>query len=84
MPTDHELKDFQELINDPVFPRVLLQGDGAIDRLQDDFVNHPVQFTRTIMTAAYKERFAQWNTPKGQEILSKFALTVEDLARNLK
>lgn len=84
MPTNTDIKDFQSLINDPVFPQTLLQGDGAIDRLQDDFVNHPVQFTRTVMTAAYNERFAQWNTPKGQEILKKFNLTVEDLARNLK
>lgn len=84
MPTDTDIKDFQNLINDPIFPQALLRGDGAIDRLQDDFVNHPVQFTRAVVAAAHKERFAQWNTPKGQEILTKFGLTVEDLARNLK
>lgn len=84
MPTDNELKDFQELINDPRFPQTLLNGEGAIDRLQDDFVNHPVQFIRTALAAMHKEHFAQWYTPKGQEILSKFNLTVEDLARNLK
>lgn len=84
MPTNAELKDFQSLINDRCFPQALLQGDGAIDRLQDDFVNHPVQFTRTVMTAAYKERFAHWYTLEGQEILTKFNLTVEDIARNLK
>ena len=84
MLTDNELKDFQELINDPRFPQTLLQGDGAIDRLQNDFFNHPVQFIRTALAAMHKERFAQWYTPKGQEILTKFGLTVEDLARNLK
>lgn len=84
MPTNTDIKDFQSLINDSVFPQTLLQGDGAIDRLQDDFVNHPVQFIRTALAAAYNERFAQWNTPKGQEILSKFGLTIEDLVRNLK
>lgn len=84
MPTNTEIKDFQELINDSVFPQTLLQGDGAIDRLQDDFFNHPIQFIRAAVTAAHKERFAQWNTPKGQEILSKFNLTVEDLARRLE
>lgn len=84
MLTDNELKDFQELINDPRFPQTLLNGEGAIDRLQNDFVNHPVQFIRTALAAMHKERFAQWYTPKGQEILTKFGLTVEDLARNLK
>jgi len=84
MPTDTELKDFQELINDPIFPQSLLQGEGAIERLQYDCFNDPVQFARSVYTTAVKERFAPWYTPKGQEILSQCGLTVEDLMRNLK
>lgn len=84
MPTEQEIKDFQELINDPGFPQALLQRDGAIAQLQDDFVNHPVQFIRTALAAAHKERYAQWYTPKGQEILGKFGLTVEDLKGGFK
>lgn len=74
-------KEFKELINDPLFPKTLLSGEGAEERLQAELQTNPAQFTRNVLTAFSNSRLAKWSTPEGQALSKKLNLSKDDLIR---
>jgi hypothetical protein len=69
-------REFQGLINDPLFPPGLLKGDNAEEILKAEFAASPIQFTRRILTVfatqnAFlgekgKEQGQQFSAPKSE------------------
>ena len=73
--------EFKKLINDPLFPKALLSGECAEERLQAEFSATPAQFARNVLTAFANSKLAKWDTPEGQALSKKLNLSKADLLR---
>jgi hypothetical protein len=77
----NQSEEFHELLNDPNFPKILLKGEGAEERLCEEFLAHPAQFARHILGVLPLTQKSAWDTQEGQKILRGLSTTKEEVLK---